>query len=87
MYKKFFLIACMFMTANLFGLDEKTCPEDGCELEEESCVFIDEDEKPIYQAKYRCPTCRRHYYDYEDRDIDATWPGKMEDSFRDSLTR
>lgn len=40
-----------------------------------------------YSTHYNCPHRYWDYYKYEDRDTDAAWPGKIENSFMEELWR
>lgn len=62
---------------------------DDYEIEEEMCneELCRPPEKRAYIRRYYCPNRYCDFYDYEDRDIDATWPGKMENSFMEELMR
>ena len=61
-----------------YEIEEGSCEEEGfCPAEEEN-----------QERCYHCPHRQYHrYYEYENRDIDATWPGKKENSFMEELMR
>ena len=75
----------------LFSLnaDENESAED-YEIQEEVCeneeVCLPEEERR-YSRRYYCPHRYSDFYDYEDKDTDATWPGKLENSFMEELMR
>lgn len=72
-------------------------PFSGFAEEEETYTFEEETanpkgmcpkrEKGAYGRQYHCPHRYRDYHRYEDRDIDATWPGKRENDFMEELIR
>jgi len=43
--------------------------------------------KIYYFRRYYCPHRRRDFYRYRNGDINATWPGKHENCFREALLR
>ena len=63
-------------------MEEYDIEEEGCE-EQDFCL----PKETAYQRHYHCPDAYRYYYRYENRDIDATWPGKNDDSFMEQLMR
>lgn len=63
-------------TGESYDLEESSCDGDVCVPHEFS-----------YYRRYHTPHRYNNYYDYEDRDIDATWPGKQENSFMEDLMR
>jgi len=92
--KKWQWIVPAILTAFTLHADESVPEEDITEeeydIEEEICDnqdFCIPEEQRCYSRRYRLPHRYCDYYDYEDRDIDATWPGKRENSFMEELMR
>lgn len=82
------LLVSMLLFSPVYAAEEGEEPEE-YEIEEESCE--EEDfclpKETAYKRHYHCPTGYRYYHRYENRDIDATWPGKTDDSFMEQLMR
>jgi len=57
--------------------------EEGCE-ETDFCL---PEEGKEYSRHYHCPHRYYNYYYYADRDTDASWPGRRENSFMEKLMR
>lgn len=74
----------------LFSLNAEEVAEEEYDIEEDICenekICVPEPQRG-YARRYCCPHRYRDYYYYEDKDIDATWPGKIENSFIDELRR
>jgi hypothetical protein len=83
---KEFILVFSFLILSVVGLNGADGEKKSCEEEAEICMPPEEQEKepPIAYRKHHCPRCNRYCY-YWDRDIDATWPSKIEDSFYDYL--
>jgi hypothetical protein len=66
-----------------YEIQEEVCDEEICENDE---LCIPQEERG-YSRRYYCPHRYSDYYDYLDKDEDATWPGKLENSFMEDLMR
>ena len=78
MFKKLLLLSpVILILVAAIGFGEKTGENGG------ACPQENEEKGPVaYRKHYN----RYYYYDYYwDKDNDATWPTKIEDSFYDSL--
>ncbi|MFQ5728879.1 MAG: hypothetical protein ACE5GN_00775 [Waddliaceae bacterium] len=83
MKKLFFAISALMLMGYVGAKEECDIDESSCE-EADFCPAEEENQEKCSQ----CPHRQYHnYYDYEDRDIDATWPGKHENSFMEDLMR
>lgn len=85
MVVRFLLLACVIISAPAvaegYEIEENVEEVEGLCIPEEEC---DEDEIS-YRCQRRCRPRRRRCCCW--RDIDASWPGKMENSFREEMRR
>jgi hypothetical protein len=88
---KIWLLLIPFAVLIFFSLIAQEEPGDGdYQIEESPCEngqICRPAERRGYFRCYYCPHRYSDFYDYDDRDIDATWPGKIENSFMESLMR
>ncbi|CCB91169.1 unknown protein [Waddlia chondrophila 2032/99] len=83
MIVRFLLLASLIFSIPLFSeeyeIGESGGEEEGLCIPEEEC----ESDEVSYRCRKRCRNRRRCCW----RDIDASWPGKMENSFREEMRR
>ncbi|NGX43544.1 MAG: hypothetical protein K940chlam7_01842 [Chlamydiae bacterium] len=79
----FLLPVLLLMGYVVANEEEYDIQEEECSEEADFCV----PEEQGYSRHYRCRHRYSDYYYYADRDEDATWPGKQENSFIEELMR